>query len=74
MVRPSGERAASCPELPRIMKLEERMAMLDGNEHDKSGGRMGRLESQVWWMLTVGVLTLLASVGTLFGMMMQVRK
>lgn len=74
MVRPSGETRAACPELPRIVSLEQRMAMLDGNEHDKGGGRVGRVEAQVWWMLTVGVVTLLTSVATLLTTLASLKK
>lgn len=47
------------------LKMEKRMAMLDGNGIDAAGGRVGRLESTVSKVLWLAVTTLLTTWGTL---------
>lgn len=45
--------------------------MVDGNDKDPGGGRLGRLEEEAKWGRRILITTLLSSVGTLFLMLLR---
>jgi len=56
-----GYGARSSPD-HAIRELERRLALLDGNGIDPSGGRVGRVESNLRWLIRLGIGTFVAAI------------
>ena len=54
-----------------IYGLSKRMAMVDGNDTDKGGGRLGRVEDTLTWLLRLAVVSSIGSIATLVGMLLK---